>query len=79
MMAATANTSNDPPPDVWIRLADKGLEKTDRFFPFINAIQTPCVLRGRRVKQYREDELEPKKSFAKYVMQMKLASLGLWI
>ena len=75
MIATTANTTSNPPPDIWIRLAmippgaeglaDKNFEKTDRFFPIFNAIQTPRVLRGRRVKQYHEDELEPKRLLCK--------------
>ena len=41
-------------------LADKSFERTDRYFPFFNAVHTPRVLRGRYVKQYHQDELEPK-------------------
>ena len=60
------------PPDVWLRLAklppdseglgDKGFEKTERSLPFLNRVRTPRVLRSRKVKQYHELELLPKRS-----------------
>lgn len=44
-------------PPGWELLGDKGFEKTDRFFPFMNAVRTPLVLRSRDTKQYRTVEL----------------------
>jgi hypothetical protein len=81
----TTAANSPPPPDVWIRLAkiapgveglaDKGFERTDRYFPFFNAIRTPRVLRGRKVKQYHEDELEPKRAIctARYINEVGFA------
>ena len=57
-------------PIVWQRLAkipgsisllnDKGFAGTERYYPNLNRMKTPPVMRARKVKQYHQSELKPK-------------------
>jgi hypothetical protein len=38
-------------------LGDKGFDKADRFFPNMNPVRTPLLLRSRTVKQYLRDQI----------------------
>ena len=47
---------NTIPPGMEI-LGDKGFDGTDRFFPSMNPVRTPLLLRSRDVKQYLSEEI----------------------
>lgn len=47
---------NKVPPG-WEILGDKGFDGTDRFFPNMNPVRTPLLLRSRTVKQYLREEI----------------------
>ena len=69
-MADTWSREQRPLPIVWQRLAkipgsisllnDKGFAGTERYYPNLNRIKTPPVMRARKVKQYHQSELKPK-------------------
>jgi hypothetical protein len=78
---------NKPPPDVYLRLAkipekgeglgDKGFEKIERFLIYFNRVRTPRVLRSRKVKQYHELEMVPKRAICtgRYVGEVDFSRL----